>query len=205
VELSRLIATFAEVFNNVKDVSITLDRLLNRQLVEANTRSTKTVLGASHIRVTAAGWYYLKHLSKTFAYLDLILQDTPLNNSALAAYLRQSVYEVNNLADSEKEKVKRMQVRFDRTARFLTYLEAEENAEYQAYDLYHAPRNFRHKFMPYVFDGFRNQRVYIEQRLSEGRTPDVPDTIDEPPPTNFEILSEKADDLGGELSETKGT
>ncbi|HPJ81897.1 MAG TPA: hypothetical protein PL103_06735, partial [Saccharofermentans sp.] len=56
VELSGVIGIFADIFDNVRDLTTTLDRLVNRQLVEVNTRSTLTVKGASHVRVTAAGW-----------------------------------------------------------------------------------------------------------------------------------------------------
>ncbi len=121
-ELARLVNLFAEVFDNVRDLSITLNRLVNAQLVEVNTRSTKTASGASHIRITASGWYYFNELSHAFAYLDLILQDTPLNYKTLQYQFCKSVYEVNNLTDRDFEKMERMQVRFNRTEQFIGYL-----------------------------------------------------------------------------------
>jgi hypothetical protein len=188
VELSRLVGTFAEVFDNVKDVSNTLDRLVTRQLIEVNTRSTRTVSGASHVRVTAAGWYYVNYLSHKFAYLDLVLQDTPLNDDDLEVYLRQSVYEVNNLTDREQEKFARMQVRFNRTQKFLTYLCKEEEKEYDAYGLAHAPRTLRSKFMPNIQTKFQREREYIEHRLVEGRMTDAPDEPTENVAAQFDIL-----------------
>jgi hypothetical protein len=106
VDLGRVVGFFAETFDNVRDISVTLDRLVNNQLIEVNTRATHTVSGASHVRVTAAGWHYLRYLARTFAYLDLVLQDTPLNDGILEKALRQSVYDVNNLADKEPREIR---------------------------------------------------------------------------------------------------
>lgn len=175
VELSRLIGTFADIIDNVRDVCRTLDRLVNRQLIEVNTRSTLTVSGASHVRVTASGWYYVKYLSRIFAYLDLVLQDTPLNDAGLEHSLRQSVYDVNNLADREFEKYKRMQVRFDRTQKFLDYLTESERYEFEGFGLAHAPSTLTHMFMPEIQAQFKSDRQYIEQRLLQGPLFDTPD------------------------------
>ena len=179
VELSRVVGTFADLFDNVKDVTKTLDRLVERQLVEVNTRSTKTVSGASHIRVTASGWYYSRYLSCTFAYLDLVLQDTPLNDENLERSLRQSVYEVNNLADREHEKHERMQVRFNRTQKFLDYLTNEENQEFQTIALDNIKGSLSQRYMPYIQKRFKEDRQYIEERLGEGRSTDAPDEPDD--------------------------
>lgn len=69
VDLGRAVGLFSDTFDNVRDLSITLDRLLSKQLIEVNTRATHTVAGASHVRITAAGWYYLRYLARTFAIL----------------------------------------------------------------------------------------------------------------------------------------
>jgi hypothetical protein len=174
VELSRLVGYFGEVFDNIRDLSVMLDRLVNRQLLEVNTRSTKTVSGASHVRVTAAGWYYMRHLSQTFAYIDLVLQDTPLNDEGLEKSLRQSVYEVNNLSDREHEKFERMQVRFNRTQMFLDYLTEEEGREFDMFDMKRLPRPISKRFMPLIQERFTKDRDYIEKRLREGRLEDAP-------------------------------
>jgi hypothetical protein len=186
VELARLVGIFADIFDNVRDVSTTLDRLVNKQLIEVNNRSSTTVSGASHVRVTAAGWYYAQYLARTFAYLDLVLQDTPFNDEALEQQLRQSVYDVNNLADREHEKYERMQVRFNRTQRFLDYLSSEENRDFQTFDLARARLTLFSKFMPDIQMRFKEDRTYIERRLLQGRLEDAPDQADDFSPTQFE-------------------
>jgi AAA ATPase domain len=179
VDLGRVVGFFAETFDDVRDIIVTLDRLVNKQLIEVNTRATHTVSGASHIRVTAAGWYYLRYLSETFAYLDLVLQDTPLNDGNLEKAVRQSVYDVNNLADKEQEKYDRMQVRFNRTLWFLDYLAQEEKRDFEIFNLQRAPAPLSDLFMPRIINTFRKDREYIERRIREANVEETPDEIDE--------------------------
>lgn len=187
VELGRAVGFLADAFDNVRDISVTLDRLVSRQLIEANTRSPSTVSGASHVRVTAAGWYYLRYLAQTFAYLDLVLQDTPLNDDAAERSLRQSVYDVNNLADREQEKEERMKVRFNRTQLFLDYLTAEETREFAQFDMKRLPAPLSTGFMPAIQSRFSEDRVYIEGKLREGRLDDAPDEPDDKSARQFEL------------------
>lgn len=187
VELSRIVGFFADIFDNVRDLSLALDRLVNRQLIEVNTRSTETVSGSSHVRVTAAGWYYRRYLANEFAYLDLVLQDTPLNDESLEKYLRQSVYDVNNLADREQEKYERMQVRFKRTQKYLDYLILEENREFEFFNMERLPTPLSGKFMPRILQQFQGERAYIEDRLKAGIMDDAPDLPDDNLVKQFEI------------------
>lgn len=194
VELSRLIGFFADTFDNIQDVVATLDRLVGRQLVEANTRSPSTVSGASHIRVTAAGWYYIRYLASTFAYLDLVLQDTPLNDSEVERSLRQSVYDVNNLADREHDKEERMRIRFDRTQIFINYLAKEENEEFIRFDMGRMPLPLSSLFMTGIKSRFAEDRAYIERKLHQGRMEDVPDEPDDRFAQQFELAFQNAEE-----------
>jgi hypothetical protein len=187
VELARLIGFFADTFDNVQDVTTTLNRLLSRQLVEVNTRSPATVLGASHVRVTAAGWYYVRHLIHKFAYLDLVLQDTPLDDGTLERSLRQSVYEVNNLSDRESEKEARMHVRFERTQWFLDYLTDQEKREFDRFDMALLPAPLSGRFLPVIQGHYSSEREYIERRLRQGRLEDAPDEPDDRVANQFEL------------------
>ena len=125
--MANVIAFFEDVFDNAEDVVRTLDKLVYRQLIEANTRSTDSIVGASHVRVTSGGWYYSKFLAGLFAYLDLVLQDTPIDDPGVEEELRGSVFRVDNLADREIEKINRMAERFKRVGRFLEYLGEQED------------------------------------------------------------------------------
>ena len=153
----------------MEDVIATLDRLAQSHLIEPNTRSTETVKGASHIRVTSAGWYYRRHLIETFAYLDLVLQDTPLNDGSVEYDLRQSVFNVNNMTDDEDKKLERVQARFDRVGRFIEYLEMEEESEFQRFDLGSSSSPLAEKIVPRLKAEFEDERNWILKRLRENR------------------------------------
>jgi hypothetical protein len=49
VEIAQLLSTSEDVFDNREDVIRSLNRLVAKQLVEANTKSTESINGASHI------------------------------------------------------------------------------------------------------------------------------------------------------------
>jgi len=178
VEIGRTIGLFENVFDNVRDVVACLDRLVRSQLVETNTRSTVTALGASHVRATSAGWYYVRHLAFKFAYLDLVLQDTPLNDRALEERLRQSVYNVDNVGDKEENKVERLGVRFDRVSWFLDYLKREEDAEFERFGLDTLDGIITGRIVPSLSEKFDAERAYIRRRWAENRAKYPDDYVD---------------------------
>lgn len=169
VALSRMIVEFESVFDNVEDFLAAINRLVSRHLVEPNTRSPETVEGASHVRVTSAGWYYVRHLVPTFAYLDLVLQDTPINNQAVEKELRNSVYEVNNLLDDEDKKLERVRARFRRVEKFLDYLEKEEQGERAEFGLAKLDTPIAESIVGWIRSKFEKERDWIDRRLSENR------------------------------------
>ena len=168
-EVGGVVALFEDVFANGEDAIRTLNRLLYRQLIEANTRSTDSIAGASHVRVTSAGWYHSKFLAGLFAYLDLVLQDTPIDDSGVEKALRDSVSKVDNLADREAEKVDRMSARFERVSRFLEYLQEQEELEYKDRDLVGLAGVVGTRFVPTLRSEFEKERNWIERRLRENR------------------------------------
>lgn len=168
-EISKALSLFEDLFDDREDFIRSMNRLVNRQLVEVNTRSTDSILGASHVRATSAGWYYSRQLAQSFAYLDLVLQDTPLNQQKVEEELRRMVKEVDNLADKEENKLERMEIRFKRVEVFLNYLQEEEQAEIKDRGLGKYSSIISDLVMPGIIDAFGQQRVYIESRLKENR------------------------------------
>lgn len=169
VELSKLFVEFESVFDNSEDLIATLNRMVTSRLVEPNTRSTENVVGASHVRVTSAGWFFYRYLIETFAYLDLVLQDTPFNDSQVMFNLRQSVYDVNNLPDFEDKKLERTEARFSRVERFIAYLEGEENSERGRYALDGRQSPIAEPIMPRIRAEFEEERSWIRSRIKENR------------------------------------
>lgn len=168
-DLAQVIGFFEDVFDNREDLITTINALVARQLVEANDRSTEDISHATHIRITSAGWYYLRHLVFSFAYLDLVLQDTPFNDDGICKNITAMVSKVDNLSDKEDDKLERMTVRFVRVESFLNYLENEENNEFVIYDLESKNNFLTEKFMPEINKRFMMQKEWISRRLKENR------------------------------------
>ncbi len=169
VPISELLTEFEETFDNHEDVVRTLDRLVLRQLIEVNTRSTESIAGAEFARLTSAGWYYRRYLVQSFSYLDLVLQDTPLSSAPLAEELKRSVNSVDNLSDREDQKIERMAARFDRVEKFITYLEDEEASERKRFSLDFNRRSAATHLMAAIRDEFEQQRAWIQRRIRENR------------------------------------
>lgn len=154
VPLRVLISSFVDIFDNEDDCLRTIRKLiqLRRQLVELDTRRTDTLDGASTVRITSAGEYYLKVLLPSFVYLDLVWQDTPLDDASQCEWLRRHVYEV------------KMGKRFERVESFLRYLDERETRELSSVGLNKAPSVYG----PFVSDliaAVGRQRVEILRKL----------------------------------------
>jgi hypothetical protein len=167
VEISKVVTMSEDVFDNREDAIRTLNRLVRRQLIEANTRSSDSIEGASHVRITSSGWYYSRYLVRAFSYLDLVLQDTPLNDSSVERTLRDLVHEVDNLSDRAEEKLSRMGVRFKRVQTFLKYLQNEESQEEIVFDLLRRGGMWAEPFMPAVLRQIDREISWIGKRIQE--------------------------------------
>lgn len=169
VEIAPLLAGFEEFFDNRADFVRSMERMIRRQLVELNSRSTDTIQGASHVRITSAGWFYARFLSRSFPYLDLALQDTPLDDADVERDLTRAVHGVDNLSDREDQKLERMEVRFHRVECFLGYLERQEAEEGGRFGLSARSGPLAQKFVPRIKSEYERQRDYIRQRLRQNR------------------------------------
>jgi hypothetical protein len=169
VEISRLVGMSEDVFDNREDVVRAMNRLVERQLIEVNTRATDSIVGASHLRVTSAGWYYSRFLVEAFSYIDLVLEDTPLNDLDVERSLRAHVDAVDNLTDRDEDKLARMEVRFMRVRRFLNYLKSEEEKEAAECDLARRGGVWAEPFLPGIVGQVEREIVWIDRRLKENR------------------------------------
>lgn len=166
IDLSKIIYEFEACFDNREDVIRTLNRMLWWRLLEVNTKSPDSIEGASHIKSTPAGTYYTTWLVKEFPYLDLILQDTPIDGKEIALELTELMKQVDNLSGSEEEKYERTLVRFRRVDRFLQYLKTQEENELSSIG---TPINpiFMHAFIPEIIDSFEEKKKWIIIRYKE--------------------------------------
>ncbi len=194
VEISELLSMSESIFDNRQDVLRLLNRLVAKQLVETNTKSTESVIGASHVRVTSAGWYYSFYLVRSFAYLDLVLQDTPLNDSRIEETLRGYVQEVDNLSDRDDQKIERLEVRSSRVRLFLKYMSTEEEREQKQFDLDQRGGIWAEPFIPAITKQIENELSWILRRLKENRERFAEDVQIITEKTDLDILDAGNDD-----------
>jgi hypothetical protein len=169
VDISQLLGKSEDIFDNKEDFVRSLNRLLVRQLIEANTRSTDSITGASHVRLTSSGWYYYKFLIRSFCYIDLVLQDTPINDPIVEHNLITLIEQVDNLSDGDGSKLARTQIRFTRVRDFLDYLEKEENKEISIFDLDRRGDVWSDSYVPDMKRQIEREIAWIERRLRENR------------------------------------
>jgi hypothetical protein len=169
VPIAQLLTMSEDVFDNREDVLRSLNRLVARQLIEANSKSTDSIDGASHVRVTSAGWYYSCFLVKAFSYLDLVLQDTPLDDVDVERTLRSYVEQVDNLSDRQEQKLDRMRTRFSRVRLFLNYLHKEEQREQSQFQLKQRGGIWSGEIVRPIWDQIEREISWIEKRLKENR------------------------------------
>jgi hypothetical protein len=208
VDIAQIISANGDVFDNMEDVLRSLDRMVTKQLVETNTRSTERISGASHVRVTSAGWYYSRFLIKSFAYLDLVLQDTPLNSETVEGNIRSMVEQVDNLSDREDQKLERMAIRFARVREFLDYLQREEETEQETFGLKTRGELWAEPFVPPIRKQIESEIEWIERRVKENRerfSDDVQIALEEREEEDLEVELEgwNEEDLGTEEDETE--
>jgi hypothetical protein len=133
-----------------------LIRMADYGLVEFENQSREGFATANFVKITNTGAYYLTELSHTFQYLDLVMIDTPISDSAVVDELLKHVVELR------KQKTdKDILERFYRTEVFLDYLlkreeiEAKTKSEYQYSDL------TRRLFMQEIIQSYREKKEYI--------------------------------------------
>ena len=106
---------------------------------------------ADAVRVTAAGAYYWRYLVRSFAYIDLVLVDTPLADIPLA----------KNLAGLAE--ITDMTVRFERVRAYLDYLRAREMSELAAAAARVGP--FQEALLPQLRKQVESEIAVISRKL----------------------------------------
>ena len=108
-------------------------------------------------RITVAGRYYMRYFAGKFAYLDLILHDTPIADSRIFD------------AISELIGSKELDYRFRRVQLFLHYLAAEEEKEHSAILVTSESMSLRKQLVPSMMKEFEEDQQYIIRRVAERR------------------------------------
>lgn len=178
VRLDDVFNAFLDTFDNEKDLTKTANRLIQKQLIQVDTRSLNTIEGASYIRISSSGWYYFKYLVRAFAYLDLVFQDTPIDDQDIIGKLKQLIIEVDEIAEKQEFMPERMGLRFDRVEIFLSYLSKQEKKEQKQFSLNIHPGPLGQEFMPDIIAQYETERDWIRKRISEKTEKQADDSLE---------------------------
>lgn len=115
-----------ELLTVVEQVSIqrsvlydTLKRLSGFNLIEYDNLSRTDLEGASFVKITPSGLYYLNELIYEFFYLDSVIVDTPISETII-------IDDLNNYIESIS-----LDDRIYRTSIFIDYLVSSEDREFK--------------------------------------------------------------------------
>jgi hypothetical protein len=177
VNLERVYGGFIDIFDNELEINRTIYHLLRRQLIQLNTRSLESMKSATHIRISSAGWYYFKYLVRSFAYLDLVFQDTPINDKNIGIKLGHLITEVDEISDIQEYMSERMDFRFERVETFLSYLLKEEQDERKKFSLDKQAGPLGQEFIPEILSQYKNEKEWIQRRIAERAFMRTDDTL----------------------------
>jgi hypothetical protein len=158
---------FARIGTSPTDLTDSLKTLASYSTIDNELYEPKSI-GKSY-RITPAGRYYSRDLAARFAYLDLILQDTPIADPVVYTKIL-SIIDRTYLED-----------RFTRVQLFVQYLVEEEAREYTAILHTSDAPPLKRRIGPALLEEFERDRTLIRRRvaergpsaLSEKRTPYV--------------------------------
>ena len=155
ISINALRSLGSDVFINAKAIEDSLQRLATYGLIVLDTRSSETLEGASFFKITECGDYYLDVLINRFAYLDLIVSDTPIADTDFVEDLRKVVH----LSDLES--------RFDKTERFIDYLQEMEERDMNLNPEYRQSPLANYQFVSGMQSQFEKERRYIVKAVGE--------------------------------------
>ncbi|MFH0994510.1 MAG: P-loop NTPase fold protein [Pseudomonadota bacterium] len=177
VNIEQVFSSFLDIFDNEHDLTRSIIHILRKQLIQLDTRSTDSIKDARYVRISSAGWYYYKFLLRSFAYLDLVFQDTPLNDPSVAAKLKNLIIEVDDIAETQEFMTERMELRYARVEIFLNYLIKEEQREYEMFSLNTTSGILNQRFMHDIQKQYMTERGWIEKRVKNKAERQPDDTL----------------------------
>ena len=146
---------------NQKAIEDSLKKLARYGLVEFNNQNREGYETATYVRIATTGIHYLERLINTFSYLELMFGDTPISNEKTVRELRERLS-----VEYIRDKIDRMQARFERTEIFLEYLKRSEEDEFESNPELLSSDFTETRFMDRIFKEYLNEKKYIQDALS---------------------------------------
>jgi hypothetical protein len=128
VDAKYFVQEFEEKFSLKQDCEKHLDILLSKGLIESSNRLEEYSHDVDQIKITAFGKYLFEFLCFDFSYLDLICLDCGNYKEELNIYLIESASKELKLKNAGKM-MQRINLRLDRTKKFVDYLAQQEAEE----------------------------------------------------------------------------
>ena len=122
---------------------------------------------ATWIRVSSGGLYYSKFLANSFAYLDLMLEDTAFEDHEMAKALARQVEVIDAVGDSPQTRSSKTELRFKRVDMFLDYLTERERTERTTYALDRRSDKLGDAVMAPIRTQFEREKTYVRSRLAQ--------------------------------------
>lgn len=129
VDAKFFLQEYEEQYLLVDDCVKHLDVFIAKGLIESSNRLEEFSEHVDQIKITAFGSYIYESLAFNFAYLDLICLDSGVYKEELNNYLASSANQELKLKQGHKI-LDRIKLRLERTERFITYLEEQEDEEF---------------------------------------------------------------------------
>jgi len=161
VGIDSIIETAESIGINKKAVEDSLRKLSHYGLVEYDNQNKDGFDTARYVRINPTGVYYLENLAGSFAYLDLVFQDTPICHAETLNELRAAL----NYDDIPNKK-ERMEARIERTGTFLKYLQQMENDELSNNPEFAFSDLASVTFMDRIVKQWSDQVKYIREKLN---------------------------------------
>lgn len=193
--ISLTLGAFVDIMDNEEDFLRTADRLIRKALIEVDTRSSESIQGANYVRITPSGWYYLEYLSRAFAYLDLMLQDTPVNSRTVYSSLLDQIKRVELAVDTAATKEEKLELRFKRVDTFLDYLEHEEESECRKYGLDKIESALARPIVRAIREQYSREVASIKKRVGGAFATDMDEPEVPEIPPDLSILGDAEDEL----------
>jgi hypothetical protein len=156
VRLSSIANSFEKIGTSEADLRESLQTMAAYSLVENDIYDSKKVSDA--YRITSAGRYYIRYLLPQFSYLDLVLQDTPINDSMKLDAIKEMIYK-HDLND-----------RFSRVRLFLEYLNEQEQKQFPILQAKADSPQMLKLFMPQIILSFESAAKAIKRKVNKRKS-----------------------------------
>lgn len=145
---------------NRKAIEDSMKKLSHFGLIEYNNQNKEGFDTANYARITNTGAYYLRELASSFAYIDLVFEDTPICDDKTLQILKKKL-NVEYIANKRE----RLEARFERTETFLNYLKEMEDDEFKKNPQLTLCDLTKSTFMDTLIEECYNQISYIREKV----------------------------------------